>query len=329
MKKNVVLPALFGLVVLFLAAVIVKLAIPYIEVFKGTAERAVRAESPPPAPAPKSVAIVDEAKPEKPPAEITQRKGKPIPDSKRPEPRAEKPEPARAEPSGAKRDAELEARIAELYPLPDIPPLETIVGNWNEVPERAFPKGVTVNELIEFNLFHEGRAIGGRKVPAGAHVVPLELRGTTLVVAPDVASTMRAEIGVDETNFKELIRLRYDSFVEQRTADVMAMRAAEFERVRKTEAYEAELAAYNDGSDPRFDPMKESLRNAEAGTFELENTTEWRWLGRETIEGVEYEVGVAVFETESAFGVARTEIKALLRGGRVEKWINPTTNEPI
>lgn len=320
MKKSNTLPIALGLIIVVLLGVIIVLALPFMRELLIAGATDGGAESPP------RVEKAEEAKPAPPPAPKKPPKPKPrpkLPEKKPPEPGP----PPEKEPE--KPDADLEAKIAELFPLPDIQPLEVIVDNWENVPPHAFPKNVTINDTLEFKLVHEGQVIGGKNLPAGAHVIPLELAGTTLVVAPDIGTTMRAEVPVDETNFKDLIHARYVDFVQRQTQKVMERRTSEFARITQAKAHEEALADYNDGSDPRFDPMKESLRNAEAGTFELENTTEWRWLGKETVDGVEYEAGLAVFESESAFGVSRTEIKALMRGGKVEKWVDPASGEQI
>ncbi len=322
MKKSPTPPDTVVVIIVVLIGAIVALAVPFIKGFLESPDRQAR-ETPPPdtVKTPEPAPVPQEPRP----APVPKEKPKPPPP-----PKVTKPEkPAPPADTAEKARAELETKIADLYPLPDIRPLEEIVDNWNNVPERAYPKSVTIDQSLDFHLYHQGQVIGGRKIPAGAHVVPVGLKESILIVAPDVQTSMRAEIPVDETNFKQLIQLRYDDFFRKQTRRVEEQRARELARVLKQQAHEAALADYNDGSDPRFDPMKESLRKGEAGTFEFENATQWRWLGSESIDGVEYDVGLAVFETESAFGVARTEIKALIRDGNVDKWIDPASGEEI
>ena len=326
MKKSTALPALFGILVAIVVGAGAFIAFPYLRVFLSSGDG--KPTPPPPVPPAETVSAPEPAKPEPAP------KPPPPPPEKKEPPPAPKPEPAPKKPDAdaaakAAARAELEKKVAALYPAPQIKPLEEIVDHWNNVPQRAFPKGVTVSQPIEFQLLHEGQVIGGKTVPAGAHVVPVSLDGTTLVVAPDIGTSMRAQVPVDSTNFKDLIHARYMDFVQRQNARVTVARSAELDRLMKAEAYESALADFNDGKDARFDPVKASLKNGEAGTFELDFATEYRWLGKESVDGTVYEAAVVAFETESAFGVSRTEIKALLRDGKVERWVNAANGEPI
>jgi hypothetical protein len=236
---------------------------------------------------------------------------------------------ALAEEAKRKREAEIEGKVAALYPLEDVKPLLEIVGDWQAVPPNAYPGLVTLKVEVEFEVDKDGRVVATGKLPVGSSVIPLELNDGALTISTSPSVPFRAIVGLDETDFKDRVKERYEAFVAKRRERILGQRKAERTRLMAAMAKEEELAGFNDGSDPRFDPMKESLKNGEAGAFELENATEWRWLGKETVDGVEYEVGLTAFEVGSAFGVTRTEIKALIKEGRVEKWVDPGTGEAL
>jgi hypothetical protein len=231
----------------------------------------------------------------------------------------------------AKREqaAEIERRISALYPLAEVVPLVEIVDHWQEVPRNAYPKLVTLKVEVEFEVVKDGQVVATGKLPVGSSVIPLDLNDGKLTVSTSPSVPFKSVVLVEETDFRERIEERYDAFVAMRNQRILAQREAERARLVSSNAKEEELAGFNDGSDARFDPMKESLKRGEAGAFELENATEWRWLGKETVDGVEYDVGLAAFEVESAFGVTRTEIKALIKEGSVEEWVHPATGQPL
>lgn len=236
---------------------------------------------------------------------------------------------ALAEAAKRKREAEIEGKVAVMYPLEDVKPLLEIVGEWQAVPPNAYPGLVTLKVEVEFEVDKDGRVVATGKLPVGSSVIPLELNDGALTISTSPSVPFRAVVQLDETDFKDRVKERYEAFVAKRRERILGQRGAERRRLLGAMAKEEELAGFNDGSDARFDPMKESLEKGEAGAFELENATEWRWLGKETVDGVEYDVGLTAFEVGSAFGVTRTEIKALIKEGRVEKWVDPGTGEAL
>lgn len=137
-------------------------------------------------------------------------------------------------------------------------------------------------------------------------------------------------LSIDETDLKERIQARYDAYVAGKMADLEVQREAERKRITKAIANEEALATYNDGKDPRFDPFKESLRKGEAGaTIELEAATKWKWAGKETIDGTEYDTAWVIIESETAFGINEKELKGAMRDGKVEHWFDVGSGQEL
>ena len=57
--------------------------------------------------------------------------------------------------------------------------------------------------------------------------------------------------------------------------------------------------------------------------------TYWRWLGRQTFDGDTYWAGAVGYQTDTMFGIINTEGKALMRDGKVVRWVYSGSEEPI
>lgn len=272
------------------------------------------AEQIPPSPPPKPIA----------PKITMVRKPKETPAPPKPAAPAPLPKPSEPDPM-----AEIDKLMESKHPLPVIRPLLEIVGNWQAVPQKAFPTLVTLKAPVDFEVKSGTLVVARGVMPAGSSVAPLHLDNGILQVSPTLGSPIRTYVPVDRTDFKERIQRRYDEFVSSSQAGVLARRAAEKGMIAQGRALDLQLSKYGSGDDPRFDPMKASIRRGEAGAFQIETADRWRWAGKETIEGVEYDVGFVMMVTESAFGSSETELKGLMRDGKLVKWLDAATGKVL
>lgn len=224
---------------------------------------------------------------------------------------------------------EIAAQVEALYPMPAIRPLMEIVDHWNHVPETVFPKVVTIRSPVSMEIRQAESVVGQSQLPAGSPVVPKALADGILTISTSREGAATATVPVDQTDFKKRIEEQYECYSKQRTQRVIALRASEQDRRLRALAHEAQLGTYNSGDDPRFAALKDSLRSGEAGFFELEAASKWRWAGKESVDGVEYDTAYAVMVSESAFGTAEREIKAMIRDGQVAKWIDVASGEEL
>jgi hypothetical protein len=231
------------------------------------------------------------------------------------------PTPTPAPPAPGSED------LASRIPMPRIAALEEITGNWQAVPQRAFPKLIAIQEDVSFAM--EGG--NSMKLSAGRELHPLELAADgTLTVAPREGSELRATIAVDKTDFKERVTKRYEEGVERIRLAVEERREAERRRMA-TEASASDERKAEAGEIPRSSSDQErylELMRASVAGGELQGVTSdkvraWRWFGYEEIDGTGYWTGSAMVATETYFGEFETEAKALIRNGRVERWVLP------
>tara|TARA_R110000850_G_scaffold261695_9_gene389829 strand:- start:187 stop:1140 length:954 start_codon:yes stop_codon:yes gene_type:complete len=237
------------------------------------------------------------------------------------------------------KKSEVDLLLEKRYPMPDILPLMEIVGNWANVPERAFPPEVTASEPILFELVINGQVAGSSNMNPGTPLKPVRLIGDQIIVANLANATMSKQLHVDKTDFKQRITRRYDDFVAKKTLGVEAMRA----KVKKVvEADPAKLAllkgerppaiAASSANDPRFNPVKQSLINGDVASVKPEEVKSFAWNGTQTVGGAfpgTYETVTVNFVVETIFGRFPVEYKALLNGSKVVGWIDPFTEDRL
>ncbi|NOY00125.1 MAG: hypothetical protein GXP30_10385, partial [Verrucomicrobia bacterium] len=247
------------------------------------------------------------------------------PEEKKPTPE----KPVEPDPKSDKK-IDIEKQVVEQYPDPIIKPLIEIVGNWRKIPPKAIPKMVTIRVPVEFEIKEGIEVVATGKLPIGATMMVNKLDNNILSLSTGTSMPVTAALKISETDLKERIQARYDSFVRKKMEILESQRDAERKRILKAIANEEALAVYNDGKDPRFDPLKTSLHKGEAGaTIELEAAVKWKWTGKETIDGKEYDTAYVVIESETAFGLNEKEIKCALLDGKVAHWYDVRSGEKL
>lgn len=250
-----------------------------------------------------------------------------------------KPVKSVVKPAAEKKKApplsEQDALLAKRYPMPNIKPLLEIVGNWNQVPPKAFPKQVTLKQEVSFQLIVDGQAVGASVAKPGTKVAPLGLNGEVLQVASLANSTMKSQVPVDQTDFKDQITARYDAFVEKTTNMVLSNRAKAKKKLEENPELAMKFSGvekgWDDQNDPRFAEVKSSLASGEVKAVQLSEAKQFRWNGSERINGDvyrgTYDTVSVKFEVKTIFGVFPNEFKCLLQAGKVVGWIDPLTME--
>lgn len=67
--------------------------------------------------------------------------------------------------------------------------------------------------------------------------------------------------------------------------------------------------------------MQESIAAGAINEFTSEQVKNWAFEGDETVDGTDYQVGVASYEAKTIFGKRVVKAKALIKGGKVERWV--------
>ena len=75
--------------------------------------------------------------------------------------------------------------------------------------------------------------------------------------------------------------------------------------------------------------MQDSVRSGQIQEFKFEQVLGWKAEGGEEVDGVNYQTGLAAYKAETIFGVKTIQAKALIKDGKVEKWIWPKSGMEI
>jgi hypothetical protein len=75
--------------------------------------------------------------------------------------------------------------------------------------------------------------------------------------------------------------------------------------------------------------MQDSIKAAQIKEFTFDQVLEWKTDADETVDGETYQVGVASYKAETIFGVKTIQAKALIKGGKVQRWIWPKSGMEI
>ena len=244
-------------------------------------------------------------------------------------PAPRKPADTATAPAPSPDESEFARQAEKAFPLPTFPPLLTVVNDWKKVPWNAYPETVTIRVRLEYDVLRDGEVVGRGELMPGSEVQPVELAGSTLKISTLGAMPTHASIDVEQTDFKERVTANYEESVRRKTEAVLAKRAAGRDRLAAAAAHEKKMRTYNEGDDPRFDAVRESLRRGDAGFYQLDAASRWRWAGKETIGGTDYDVVYVMMASESAFGVIQRELKVLLRDDQVVKWIDVKSGQEL
>ncbi len=83
------------------------------------------------------------------------------------------------------------------------------------------------------------------------------------------------------------------------------------------------------GSSDVVNAMQESIKAAQIKEFTFDQVLEWKAEADETVDGETYQTGLASYKAETIFGVKTIQAKALIKGGKVQRWIWPKSGMEI
>lgn len=75
--------------------------------------------------------------------------------------------------------------------------------------------------------------------------------------------------------------------------------------------------------------MQDSVKSAQIKEFTFDQVLKWEAGADETVDGETYQTGLASYKAETIFGVKTIQAKALLKSGKVQRWIWPKSGMEI
>ena len=230
-----------------------------------------------------------------------------------------------ANPAPAAMD-EMERR----YPMPQFKTIEEITKEWTSIPYKAFPRKVKTKVPVMFDV-----TAGKVELPAGSEARAVAMTQGMLVLMKEGDDTARTMVPLANTDLKETLVSLYEKFKEYKRNTVIKQR--EHARAVKANANGAtEDQMKLAGPKPKQDGggvvgiMFDSIRSGKYTELKENAITSWGEINFEMIDGKPYWTATLQCMVENAiFGPQPTEVMALIRDNRVEKWIYTGSREEV
>jgi hypothetical protein len=75
--------------------------------------------------------------------------------------------------------------------------------------------------------------------------------------------------------------------------------------------------------------MQESIRGGQIDEFDYDNVLSWDVGPPEILKGESFEIGTVSYKAETIFGLKTIMAKALIKNGKVQRWIWPESGMEI
>lgn len=216
---------------------------------------------------------------------------------------------------------------------PEFQPLEAVVGNWRDIPPSAFPRDVTLAAPVSFQM-----AVGSSTLPAGSMAVALGVEGGNLIVAPSANAIAQGRVGIDDTDFKQILAGEYDAWKARMTERALLQweytQTAPERELRGEQALAAAAAAGVSGPPTSngsggSDLVRQSLASNPLRELRPEYITRVSEPALINVEGQTYWAIAVDFTAQTRFGPYPTQAQALIRNNRIERWIYTGSGEPV
>ncbi len=75
--------------------------------------------------------------------------------------------------------------------------------------------------------------------------------------------------------------------------------------------------------------MKDSVTSGQIKEFTLAQVLDWSPAADEVVDGEKFQIGLVSYKAETIFGIKTLQAKALVRGGKVQRWVRPKSGVEI
>ena len=83
-------------------------------------------------------------------------------------------------------------------------------------------------------------------------------------------------------------------------------------------------------TDQIVEVMKKSIKEGAVKEFTFDQVKDWQGQEeKETIDGTEFQIGIATYEGQTIFGLRDVKAKALIQNGAIDRWVYANTGRPI
>jgi len=215
---------------------------------------------------------------------------------------------------------------------PKFEPIEALTGNWLKIPASAFPREVKLEADAVFKM-----SVGSSKIAAGGKAYALSADNGVLTLAPNAASTARAQLPIDGTDLKAQLNASYEKWKITRSEELKAIAANK--QKTQSEAPATEVGPSSSEIDEGGKPVRDgssgyplliaSMKRGQITEIKPENVTNWQDPQPTVIQG---KPGWAVkvgCNVKTVFGMQPTEAQALVLNGKVVGWYYTGSGEEV
>ncbi len=222
--------------------------------------------------------------------------------------------------------AEIANRESILLQMPDGKRIEL-----TSLPASQFPKVITLKDAFSLQDKAAGIAVD---IAAGSEVNLVRIEGSNAVITQG-QSGFKVKIPLVNTDLLE--KLSKTLWISDTappatpapvTVESTPIPASEATPPLASTTPEPPTTA-NTGHVDVVKLMQNSINAGEIKEFGFAAVTEWKAEEDETIEGEIYKIGIATYKAETILGLKMIQAKALIKDGKVVRWIRPKTGREI
>jgi hypothetical protein len=201
------------------------------------------------------------------------------------------------------------------------------------------PTKILINVPVKITNTDSGVVMS---VEAGNHLKPVRIDGNNVVISPG-SGPFTGEVAISDT---DLVQQLTDHPPGPVTADAPSTAVLQQESAASADAPTPQPAteatpgvtpipaeqpqATNTVSDSDIvNAMQENIREGKIKEFNFDQVLDWKAGTTEMVEGESYQTGLASYKADTIFGIKTIEAKALLKGGKVQRWIWPKSGLEI
>lgn len=213
------------------------------------------------------------------------------------------------------------------------------------LPPHQLPQRVLLKDEIKVTDSASGVSL---KIEAGTRVSLVRVEGGNVRVSPPGAATFEGLIPIGATDLVEQVAATHAAPDKPATVSLPLTAPSEplpdFDAPTPPAVVAADPEPAGESADgpatvmtpagtaPAEDPpasagldavsaMKASINAAEIKEFKADQVQEWTSEPDETIDGENYQIGLASYKAETLFGVRVIQAKALIKDGKVQRWV--------
>ena len=194
-----------------------------------------------------------------------------------------------------------------------------------DVKPSQLPEKVTLKTKVELPLPGSDAPM---ILPAGAPVTPVRIEGQDLVISP-FAGPIEGKVPVMQTDLLARFGNKPPAPEPEPVAAVTPMpEPTPAPAPTPTPAPEPAAAAGLD-AEGIVAVMQDSIKGGQIKEFTFDQVLGWKAGEEEEHDGAKYQTGTVAYKAETIFGVKNIQAQALIKDGKVTKWIWPKSGMEI